>query len=327
MTWLKRPSSREGSGEFEIPAIPDGVLQVCHPDWRGVRSSAYAFGDPVIESSDLKRLSAHAEDLVDAGVSTVVIQGWPPNASQFALAMASLDVRVLTVFHSSPAQHGIDPGEAEAVRDMLVLHKDGIVDQVATVKAGVADAFSSLGYDIVYVGNRVPVLEPVEPATVAEGTNVGIFLYPMWRKNVTTQILAARKLGWRPFVMDAPKVGYISRNDLTICGELPRDKFLPIQAAMDITLNVTLSECHPMQPMESYLLGVPCLLSRTSDLFADDPELWDLTTVDQPDNPDAIAAGAEKLLSRTDEAVERATASLQRMDAASKAQWLSFTRP
>ena len=58
------------------------------------------------------------------------------------------------------------------------------------------------GTTSVHVGNRVPVLEPVEPATVAEGTNVGIFLYPMWRKNVTTQILAARKLGWRPFVMD-----------------------------------------------------------------------------------------------------------------------------
>lgn len=327
MTWLKRSTSRERSGEFEIPAIPDGVLQVCHADWRGVRTSAYAFRDPVIESSDLKRLSTHAEDLIDAGVSTVVIQGWPPNAPQFALAMASLDVRVLTVFHSSPAQHGVDPGEAEAVRDMLILHKDGIVDRIATVKAGVADAFSALGHDIVHVGNRIPIVEPVEPATVAEGTNVGIFLYPMWRKNVTTQILAAHKLGWRPFVMDKPDVGYISRNDLTICGELPRNEFLPIQAAMDITLNVTLSECHPMQPMESYLLGVPCLMSRTSDLFADDPELWDLTTVDQADNPDAIATGAERLLGHTDEAVERATAALRRMDAVSKAQWLSFTRP
>jgi len=325
MSWLRRQGLGENETQSEIPETPRGVLQVCHPDWRGVRSAAIAFGDPVLEASDLKVLVTRTEDLVAAGVATVVIQGWPPNAEKFATAASEAGISVLGLFHSSPAQHGVDGGEAEAVHQMLELRRSGVMSGLATVKAGLVDSFRSLGHEISHVGNRVPELHDVEPATVSEGTNVGIFLSPIWRKNVTTQILTAHQLGWRPFVMDDPDVPYLSRNDLTICGELPRDEFLAIQAAMDINLNVTLSECHPMMPMESYRLGVPCLVSRTSDLFLDDPELYDLTTVDQPDNPGAIAGAAERLLHNRANVLPRANAALDALDLRSAEQWRAFT--
>ncbi|GMQ94848.1 MAG: hypothetical protein BMS9Abin12_2358 [Acidimicrobiia bacterium] len=319
--------SRQAADEPQsIPAVPDGVLQVCHPDWRGVRASARAFRDPVFEARDLSTVIGRVADITEAGVETVVIQGWPPNAAAFATALSASGMRVLAVFHSSPAQHGVDGGEAEAVNEMLELHRSGVVSGVATIKAGVAGSLRSLGYDVAHIGNRVPKLGTIAPAPVVEGTNVGIFLYPMWRKNVTTQILAAHSLGWRPFVMDDPCVPYLSRNDLTICGELPREEFLTIQAAMDLTLNVTLSECHPIQPMESYRLGVPCLISRTSDLFIEDPGLYELTTVDQTDNPDAIADGARRLLANRAEVVPRANAVLDAIDRRSAGQWRTFVR-
>ena len=95
---------------------------------------------------------------------------------------------------------------------------------------------------------------------------------------------------------------------------------------MDVSLNVTLSECHPMMPMESYRLGVPCLTSRTSDLFLDDPDLYDLTTTDMPDNPDAIASACTRLLANRTEAVERANRSLDRTDREASAMWQAFVR-
>jgi hypothetical protein len=81
-----------------------------------------------------------------------------------------------------------------------------------------------------------------------------------------------------------------------------------------------------MMPMESYRLGVPCLISNTSDLFTDDPRLNELTTVDEPDNPAAIAAAATQLLENRDEAVTLANASLDRTDRRSAEQWRLFTR-
>lgn len=308
-----------------VPAVPDGVLQVCHPDWRGVRSSAVAFGDPVLESADLGALADSVGALRDAGVRTVVVQGWPPGAGAFVRSAhgAGLDVRAVS--HSAPTQHGVDAGEAEAVAEALGLLADGALARFGTVKAGLAGAFASLGHAVDHVPNRVPSVTRVEPMGTPEGIHAGILLFPMWRKNVTTQVLAARRMGWVPHVMADPGVPYLPRDEMVVHGELARDEFLPVLAAMDIALNVTLSECHPMIPMESYRLGVPCLMSRTSDLFARNAELWNLTTVDAVDDPEAIAVAAARLVDDCDRAVELANTELDLLDLAAERSWRAFT--
>ena len=97
-----RPTSRGAGTVGEVPSVPDGVLQVCHPQWRGVRSSAIAFGDPVLEAHDLGALVDRLPDITASGASTIVIQGWPPNAGALAVAASQAGLRLLTVFHSSP---------------------------------------------------------------------------------------------------------------------------------------------------------------------------------------------------------------------------------
>jgi hypothetical protein len=92
-----------------------------------------------------------------------------------------------------------------------------------------------------------------------------------------------------------------------------------------INLYVTLTECHPLTPIESYLLGVPCLISRTSGVFADDPELWETTTVDRADDPRAIAAAAAALLERKVECVVRARSWIRAADERAKTVWDQFT--
>jgi hypothetical protein len=255
----------------------------------------------------------------------MVIQGWPVGSRSLAEAASRAGIRVLSEFHSSPAQHGVDGGESDAVMEMLELATARVIAGVGTVKAGLVDAFRAVGHDIVHIPNRPPHLEAIEPIDVPAGTNVGVFLFPMWRKNVTTQVLAGMQNGWRPFVMHDPGVAYIPSDGLVVTGELSHEEFLRTQAAMDITFNVTLSECHPMMPMESYRLGVPCLISRTSDLFTDDDELLSLTSTAESDNPSAIATAARDLLEHRERAVSLANASLDRLDTVAADAWTAFT--
>ena len=119
-------------------------------------------------------------------------------------------------------------------------------------------------------------------------------------------------------------MGYLAGLDLIEHGALPRKEFLALQGSVNINLYVTLSECYPMTPMESYAAGVPCLTSRTSVLFRDDPELWSLTTVDEIDNPRAIAVSARRLLDRRDEAVAGARAWMERFDPVAAGLWRDF---
>jgi hypothetical protein len=114
---------------------------------------------------------------------------------------------------------------------------------------------------------------------------------------------------------------------MVVHGELPWERFVALQGSVDINLYVSLSECHPMSPMESYLAGVPCLTSRTSEVFAGDQDLWDLTTVAEIDDPRAIARAARRLLTDSAEAVARAREWITRSDLRAAAAWAEFTRP
>ncbi|MGI9666560.1 MAG: hypothetical protein ACR2N2_05595 [Acidimicrobiia bacterium] len=325
MSWWRGESTTSAVAVVEPPPAPRGVLQVCHPEWRGVRESARAFGDPVVTSPDLADLIPSLAAWTEAGIATLVVQGWPPGAGAFTRAAANAGFDIRAVFHSAPSQHGVDAGEAEAVSEMLGLARSDVIGRVATVKDGVVPAFRAAGFDITHLENRVPDVSatPISPA--GSSPHLGIFLFPMWRKNVTTQILAALELGGTAHVMAQPAVDYLSGAPVVEHGELGRQELLSAVSGMDLTLNVTLSECHPMMPMESYRLGVPCLISQTSNLFADDPILHDLTTVAKADDPHAIAEGARELLDRRDEAVERAKAALDALDARAMASWIAFT--
>jgi hypothetical protein len=301
------------------------VVQFCHPDWRGVRASAAAFGAPVLERTDL---AADANDLVARlaanGTERIVIQGWPPGAAALATAAHRRGLRVAAVSHAALTQHGTDAGEADRVSEVLDLARTGAVDRVGFVKAGLAPVFVALGYPAYELINRVPKMPTVIRVDLGAGDHVGIFLFPYWRKNVTTQLAAAMLLGATAHVMQRPDVRYLPQDRIVEHGELAHDRFLPLLGSMGLNLHVTLSECHPMTPMESYGLGVPCLISRTSRLFGDDADLLDLTSVIELDDPQAIAHKAATLRAEATEAVTRARASLARLDVAAAARWDAF---
>lgn len=317
--------SKPGSPSIaELPA-PSRVVQVCHPDWRGVRASAEAFGTPVLVAPDL---GVAAEVIIDrlktAEASRLVIQAWPPGAARLAGLAARSGISVAVVNHASLAQHGTDAGEAESVTEVLHLLGTGVVDRVGFVKQGLAEAFAAMGHRVHHLSNRLPQLPAVQPRDLGPGEHIGVFFFPYWRKNVTTQVAAGLILGATTHVMHRPSVPYLPTDRVVEHGELPRHRFLELLAGVDLNLHVTLSECHPMTPMESYLLGVPCLVSRTSALFTDDLELLAITAVAEIDDPAIIATRARALLEAKDAIIPRALASLRRSDTAAAAAWEAF---
>ena len=287
---------------------------------------AYGFDTPVIECDDLARWGS---DLVagvkEAAVEVVVIQGWPPGSGSFVEMLHRQGVKTACVLHSSPAQHGAEGSEAMVVDEILTLSKLGTLDSVGMAKSGVHDAFAALGYDIADVPNRVPLLPEFEKIDLGSGLNVGVFAEPLWRKNLPTQLLAVGMIdGARAHVMHRPGLAYLDELEIVEHGELPWDRFIALQSSVDLNLYVTLSECHPSTPQESYLAGVPCLVSRVSSVFRDDPVLWDLTSVDEADNPLSIAAGARRLLDTKDEAVSRAAGWMGEADRRGAEAWSRF---
>ena len=314
-------------GSWEEFPSPERVIQICHPDWRGVRTVAYSFGSPVVECDNLTLWSDYLMDhITEASVEVVVIQGWPPGASGLATRLAEVGIEVKCLLHSSPAQHGAEAGEAAVVDEVLSLGKSGVLTGVGMAKVGVPEALTAAGHPVTYVPNRVPLMPELDRVDLGPGLHVGVFAEPFWRKNVVTQLLAVGLLDAAvAHVMRKPEVSYLEGIAIVEHGELPWERFVALQGSVDINLYVTLSECHPSTPQESYLSGVPCLLSRVSGVFQDDPRLWEITTTDLADNPSAIALAARDLLEVRDEAVARARAWMSGHDRCAAEIWDRFT--
>ena len=302
------------------------VIQICHPDWRGVRTVANSVGAPLVQCDDL---AGWGNELLarfsEASISMVVIQGWPPGAAEFAARLAAGGINVKCVLHSSPAQHGAESGEAEVVDQVLGLNRSGVLSGVGMAKMGVHQAFASVGHPVAYVPNRVPRIPEISKLDLGPGLHVGVFAEPFWRKNVVTQLLAVGLLdGAVAHVMKRPAVGYLDDLDLVEHGELPWEEFVALQGSVDLNMYVTLSECHPSTPQESYLTGVPCIMSRVSGVFREDDRLWELTTTDLPDDPSAIADAGWRLLDHREEAVTRATEWMKQADVEGATRWERF---
>lgn len=304
------------------------VLQVCHPDWRGVRTASYGFEDPVVETSDA---GESADRIVDgarqANVETIVVQGFPPGSAELLRTATTAGLKTRCLLHSSPAQHGAERGEAAVAERVLALAGEGVIAMVGFVKEGLAEMFAALGYQSRWVPNRMPKLPPMS-TTRLEGRqpHVGVLAESFWRKNVVTQLGAVAILGGTGHVMQRPDVGYLDKLPIVEHDTLPWEGFVGLLGSMDLNLYSTLSECQPLTPMESYMVGVPCLFSRTSALFADDPSLLEISTLAEADNPTAIARAASRLLENRSEVVPLAQAWMKDFDRLAADRWMTFTR-
>ena len=310
----------------DLPAADPSVMVICHPDWRGVRTAAYSFGHPVVEVADLARWGESlTAAMTSHGVDVAALHAFPPGSEVFLAQAHEAGIGTRVVLHSSMAQHGAEIGEATVADEVLRLAETGVVDRVGFVKAGLAESFAALGHPVSYVPNRTPRMPEVTDQDLGPGLHIGVFAEPFWRKNVITQLGAVALLDdATAHVMRRPDVEYLEQLRIVEHGEVEWKGFLDLQASTDLNLYVTLSECHPLSPVESYLSGVPALLSRTSSVFRDDAVLWELTTVEVPDDPSEIAAGATALMANRDEAIERATQWIASADADAERLWKTF---
>ena len=321
----RRPTLSFGAWSDVVLGDP-AVVVVCHPDWRGVRTAAYSFREPTVECHDLDEWGDEIiADLLLNGASIVVVHGFPPGAGGFLQRAHAAGLGTRVVLHSSMTQHGAEAGEAAVADEVLSLARTGGLDRVGFVKAGLSEAFTALGYPASYVPNRTPDLPGFRKQELGPGFNVGIFAEPFWRKNVVAQLGAVALLeNATAHVMRRPDVLYLDHLRIVDHGESPWTEFISIQASTDINFYVTLSECHPLSPIESYQTGVPALMSRTSDVFRSDARLWDLTTVEIPDDPSEIAAAARRLAAHADEAIELARSWIELADRGAAERWRAF---
>lgn len=316
------PSTRftQADEEFIEAARRSGarVAAVHVPRWIGVTASTRALFDtlyavpesPEEEPTDFSpsRLERHARALCEAGVEQVIFSGGDEMHWRLMRELRRLkpSVRVKLLWHG-PYVFFAKDYDWRVLTLWLDSARCGEVELIGTVKKGMEEFFRTAGVPSKLVLNYLPhEPQPASPVQ-GDGSRIGMWMLDNHWKSPHAMLAAIRMVpGAR---LCAAGLGVRAREVIERFGipverfshgPLPRDELPEAMRQTHLTLYVTFFECCPMLPLESFSVGVPCLIGPSSHLFEDDPGLARVLVVPYPDRADVIARSIRAVLEQRD---------------------------
>jgi len=278
------------------------------PRWHGVAASTRALFDQTLpippgvsdHPDDITEedIREYADMLVDSGCRHFVISG----GDLFNLRIIDRvlerapETRFDQLWHSNFLQMG-EPHDWNLLRHWLVALRDGTVTRIGVVKEGLTDWFSQFGIDSVFIPNVIEFdTSKVKASKVSDTVGIWLSGSSSYRK-LPHAALMALKMVPNVALMGAgldPKSMQMI-NDLKLpfrqisADPLPQSQMFNRMRKTGLTLYVTVSECSPMVPLESFALGVPCLVGPSSHIFRSHDLLREALVVKNPHSPAEIA--------------------------------------
>jgi hypothetical protein len=287
------------------------------PRWHGVATATrclFRQAVPIPPSPDRRPddigdagIAAYTEILLTSGVRHFIISGG--DAFHLALIRSVLQrdagIRFDLVWHANYLQLG-EEAPWRLFRQWLQAAERGLITRVGVVKAGLDEFLHHLKIDAVALPNFIPVdPERYNRGKVADVVGIWLSGSSSYRKLPHAMIAAVKAM--RTFCLKGSGLGaeglaLVTALDVPFLqvfeDVIPHERLLRAIPNTAISLYVTISECSPMLPIESFSLGVPCLIGPSSDLFRDHQLLREMLVVDQPYNPGMIADMAVAAVAR-----------------------------
>jgi len=304
-------------------ADPADVIAVHVPMWRGVTAATrYLFPTTVALPAMANRhpdaltsdeIEDCADRLLERGARHVVLSGGDLAQLRLAEHLRARDPRIRAdvLWHGTYVQLRQDEQWA-MFTSCVAAARDGTVAKVGVVKKGMDALFRSLGCPAEFVMNYVPHVPAAAAPIDAAGWQVGL-----WPSNTAYTKLPHAMLVALSYLGDVtlhaanldPRCQALVDllaipTGLLVDGLLPSDQLLAAIAHTHLTVSVTFAEACPMLPLESFSVGVPCLLGPHSHLFEDNAYLQEATVVPSPDRADVIASYAQRALHEREQLVE-----------------------
>lgn len=291
-------------------------LSVGHPDWRGIRSSAGQLFDQLFFlEDDLDESSgAHfARLFAEAGCPAIVIQGFPQTYRFLvsALREAAPSIPVFLIWHGNFLQANQDYAWT-SLQMVVELAGEGKLARLGFVKQGMAEVMALRGLPTGFVMNRVRAIPDAPSQPLPDGPHLGIWnIVESWHKPPYAMLAAASTIPGAVVHLsaltaraeEALSFWQLERGRVQE-GPIDQADMPATLAPMHLNLNVTLSECAPMVPLESLSLGVPCLLGPTSHYFEDHEYLRSRLVVPMPDSAWSIGNLIAQALEERTEIIE-----------------------
>jgi hypothetical protein len=265
--------------------ITNDCIAVVTPRWKGVTQSTKLFFRHRLlvpaspshgpESVDAALIQRAVDLILESPYEYVVFSGGDLFQLEIAKRIASRK-QCRLLWHSNYLQTGEVP-DWSIFRHWLDAVATRLIGRIAVVRRGYHKYLQALGIDACFVPNQ-PAYIPTALPQARNSNTVGIWLSGSsdYRKSADVMLAAAISTGMQIKMSGCTNrelalLRYCSNQISFLSTEpLPFEELQSQISSTALTLYITASESSPMLPIESFSLGVPCVIGANSHLFTDD---------------------------------------------------------
>ncbi|MDF0499130.1 methyltransferase domain-containing protein [Burkholderia cenocepacia] len=284
----------------------DRVCHIFHNDWMGIRSAVgalpgYKLAIPSSTGIPVHEIEVIMQRLHDRAIEKIVLHGISDSMYALTYALADNGFRdQYLVWHGTTAQW-VWEDERRYAQMAIRMAREGRVKRFSAIRRGLGPIVGERNFAPQLV-NMPPRVNSSSVRRRSPRSGRYSALAPSWndlRKNLATNVLAAQTVNSVDSIyvvakdFELPK--WISTKVKKV-GYRDHASMLELMATMDIVLNVTTIDCHPMVDLEAMSMGTPCV---RGPLFLDGLENHPyvrLTAVDNPMSVEDVAHRIEQVL-------------------------------
>lgn len=292
-----------------------------NPTWLGVANSTKGLFTSIVPLEAVKK--ADREKLISAinknkNIKSVIfsqiVDGWTDLIKE--LKKSNKELKLKVIWHANNFEV-ISDYTWDLNKKVIDLYDEGYITSIAFVKESMAKFYEKKGYNTYNFLNNVRIDEKIKSQPketpknfMKEEIKIGVYnAHSRELKNIYTQLLVGTYFenaivdivpSSKEVIDYAKKLG-IKFTDINRF--IPTEELLKRILENDINVYATFTECSPMFPLESFEMGVPCLIGNNNDYFMGS-KLREYVTVNREDDPEEIYNKIVNVLNNKDEVMK-----------------------
>lgn len=283
--------------------------------WLGVTSATKELFENTVDCREIYRkedIKKIGDAIVNNNIKQVIFSAMSIGYKDLAIYIRknNPNIKLKTFWHGSHSQVHDEYGWNRNI-EIIELHKKGIIDVMGTCKQSLINFYKNEKFNCKFLTNKVSTNIKPEKANNSKEILIGLYAAKCddWRKNMYTQIAAASLIDNATIDMvplNEEAINFAKIIGVNIQGEnksLQREELLKRMSKNTINLYVTFSECAPMLPLESFEMGVPCILGNNNHYFKDS-KLEEYIVINNEENPEEIKEKIIKCIENRDKVLE-----------------------
>lgn len=292
-----------------------------NPTWLGVANSTKGLFTSIVPLEAVKKadrekliIAINKNKNIKSVIFSQIVDGWTDLIKE--LKKSNKELKLKVIWHANNFEV-ISDYTWDLNKKVIDLYDEGYITSIAFVKESMAKFYEKKGYNTYNFLNNVRIDEKIKSQPketpknfMKEEIKIGVYnAHSRELKNIYTQLLVGTYFenaivdivpSSKEVIDYAKKIG-IKFTDINRF--IPTEELLKRILENDINVYATFTECSPMFPLESFEMGVPCLIGNNNDYFMGS-KLREYVTVNREDDPEEIYNKIVNVLNNKDEVMK-----------------------